>query len=126
MNGQDNLNPRYIKTEVEVKIEAITEEIMRIGMGQTIDQTVGIDNSSGKAEVDTDLGKVTGEVTSEIIPEVSTDKITEENIGITVTGVIVMTEVGIGLEKDHFQEIMAVTELVDQGQDPELVQTRIG
>ena len=39
---------------------------------------------------------------------------------------IATTEVGIGLEKDHSQEIMVVTELgvqviVDQDQDPELV-----
>ena len=83
MEGQDNLNPRYIKTEVEVKIEAITKEIIRLAIGQTIDQTVGIEDSSGKIEVDTDLGKVTGEVTSEIIPEVSADKIAEESIGIS-------------------------------------------
>ena len=36
---------------------------------------------------------------------------------------MVIAEAGIGLERDHFQEIMAVTELevqaiVDQGQDP--------
>ena len=41
------------------------------------------------------------------------------------------TEAGIGLEKDHFQEIMEVTELevqtiVDQGEDPELVPIGIG
>ena len=48
----------------------------------------------------------------------------------TVIGMIVMTEVGIGLEKGHFPEIMAVIELgvqaiVDQGQDLEQVQTGI-
>ena len=58
------------------------------------------------------------------------DKTAEENIGITVIGMIVMTEVGIGLEKGHFPEIMAVIELgvkaiVDQGQDLEPVQTGI-
>ena len=39
---------------------------------------------------------------------------------------IATTEVGKSLEKDHFQEIMMVTEqgvqaIVDQDQDPELV-----
>ena len=59
-NGRtNNLNPRYIKTEIEAKIEAITKEIIRIGIGQTIDQAVGIENSSGKTGVDTYLGKVT-------------------------------------------------------------------
>ena len=60
MEGQDNFNPRYIKAEVEVRIEVITKEIIRIGIGQTIDQTVGIEDSSGKTEVDTDLSKVMG------------------------------------------------------------------
>ena len=58
------------------------------------------------------------------------DKTAEENIEIIVIGMIVMTEVGIGLEKGHFPEIMAVIELglqaiVDQGQDLEQVQTGI-
>ena len=131
MEGQDNLNPRYIKTEVEVKIGAITKELIRIGIGQTTDQTVGIEDSTGKTEVDTDLSKVIEEIISEIIPEDTVDKIAEESIGIIVIEVIAMTEVGISLEKDHFQEIMAVTELgvqavVDQDQDPELVPIGIG
>ena len=42
----------------------------------------------------------------------------------------VMTEVGTGLEKGHFSEIMAMIELeaqatVDPGQDPELAQIGI-
>ena len=115
-----------MKTEVEVKVGALTKEIVRIGIGQTIDQTVGIEDSSGETEVDTDLSKVIGE----IISVVTADKMSEESIEIIVIEMIVMTEVGIGPEKDHFQEIMVVTELgvqaiVDQGQDPELVQTGI-
>ena len=31
---QDHLNPKYIKAEIEVKIEDTTREIMKIGMGQ--------------------------------------------------------------------------------------------
>ena len=58
------------------------------------------------------------------------DKTVEENIEITVIGMIVMTEIGIGLEKGHFPEIMTVIEIgvqaiVDLGQDLEQVQTRI-
>ena len=68
-------------------------------------------NSSGKIEVDTDLSKVIEEIISEIIPEDTVDKITEESIGIIIIEMIAMTEVGIGLEKGHFQEIMVVTEL---------------
>ena len=52
------------------------------------------------------------------------DKTVEENIEIAI-GMTVMTEGGTGLEKGHFPEIMAITELevqakVDPGQDPEL------
>ena len=43
MEGQDNFRPRYIKAEAEVRIEAIAKEIIRIGIGQTTDQTVGIE-----------------------------------------------------------------------------------
>ena len=62
--------------------------------------------------------------------EIMEDKTAEDSIEVTVIEVTVMTEVGIGLEKGHFPEIMAVIELgvqviVDQGQDLELVQTGI-
>ena len=81
--------------------------------------------------MDTDFSKVTKEIISEIIPEVTVDKTAEESIGIIIIEMITTIEVGIGPGKDHFQEIMAVTEqgvqaIVDQGQDPELVQTGIG
>ena len=57
------------------------------------------------------------------------DKTVEENIE-TAMEMTVMTEAGTGLEKCHFPEIMAVTELevqaiVDPGQDPELAQIGI-
>ena len=76
------------------------------------------------------MSKVIGEVISGKIQEIMADKTAEENIEITVIGMIVMSEVGIGLEKGHFPEIMAVIELgvqviVDQGQDLEQVQTGI-
>ena len=63
-----------------------------------------IEGSSGKIEVDIDLSKVIEEITSEIIPEDRVDKITEESIGIIIIEMIAMTEVGIGLEKDHFRK----------------------
>ena len=57
------------------------------------------------------------------------DKTVEENIE-TAIEMTVMTEAGTGLEKGHFPEIMAITELevqaiVDPGQDPELAQIGI-
>ena len=56
------------------------------------------------------------------------EKAAGESIEVTGIEVIVMIEVGIGLEKGCFPEIMTVIELgvqaiVDQGQDLELVQT---
>ena len=81
--------------------------------------------------MNTDLSKVLEEVISEIMPEDTVDKIVEESIGIIVIEMMDTTEVGIGLEKDCFQEFMVVTELgsqaiVDQDQDPELVPIGIG
>ena len=54
------------------------------------------------------------------------DKTVEENSE-TAIEMTVMTEVGTGLEKGHFPEIMTIIELeaqatVDPGQDPELAQ----
>ena len=111
MGGQDNSNPRYIKAEVEIRTEAIAKEIIKIGIGQTADQIVEIEDSSGKTEVDIDLSRVIEEVVFEIIPEDTVDKIVEESIGIIVIEMMATTEAGIGLKKDHFQEIMVVTEL---------------
>ena len=111
MKGQDNLSSRYIKAKVVVRIEARAKEIIRTGIGQATDQTVGIEDSSGKIEIDTDLGKAMEEIVSETTPEGIVDKIAEENIGIIVIEMMATTEVGTGLEKDHFQEIMAITEL---------------
>ena len=96
MEGQDNLNPRYIKSEVDVRIEAIVNEIFRLGIGQTTDQAVGIEESSGKTEVDIDLSKVIEEVVSEIIPEDTVDKTVEESI--IITEMTATTEAGIILE----------------------------
>ena len=57
------------------------------------------------------------------------DKTVEENTEIAIE-MTVMTEVGTGLEKGHFPEIMAIIEpeaqaTVDPVQDPELVQIGI-
>ena len=130
MVEQDNLNLRCIKIEVDVKIGAIIKESTRVDIGQTRDKPAGIEDSLGKTEVDTDLSKVIEEIISEI-PEDTMDKIAEKSIGIIVIGMMAITEAGISLEKDHFQEIMAILELkvqviVDRGQDPELVSIGIG
>ena len=111
MEGQDNLNQRYIKAEVYVRIEAIAKETIKIGIGQTTDQIVEIEDSSGKTGVDIDLSRVIEEVVSKIIPGDTVDKIVEESIGIIVIEMMATTEVGIDLEIDHFQEIMVITEI---------------
>ena len=131
MEGQDNSSPRYIKAEVEVRTETKAKEIIKIGIGQTTDQIVEIEDSSGKTEVDIYLSRVIEEVVFQIIPEDTVDKLVEESIGIIVIEMMATIKAGIGPEKDHFQEIMAVTELevqtiVDQGQDSELVPIGIG
>ena len=104
----------------------MAKEIIRVGIGQTTGQTVGIEDSSGKTEVDTDLSKDIEEVIPEIILEDTVDKTVEGSIGIIIIEMMAITEVEIGLEKDHSQEIMAITELgvqvtVGQDQDPEPV-----
>ena len=77
------------------------------------------------------MSKAIEEIISEITPESTVDKIAEKSIGIIVIEMMVTTEGGIGLEKDHFQETMVVKELgvqavVDQDHDPELVPIGIG
>ena len=61
--------------------------------------------------------------------EIMVDKTVEENTEITI-GMTVMIEIGAGLERGCFPEIMAIIELevqakVDPGQDPELAQIGI-
>ena len=68
--------------------------------------------------------RVIGEVVFGIILEDTVDKPAGDIIGTIVIEIVVIIEIGIGLERDHSQEIMAVMELevqaiVDQGQDLE-------
>ena len=57
------------------------------------------------------MSKVIEGVVSEKIPENTVDRIVEKSIGVIDIGMMVTTEEGTGLERDHFQEIMAVIEL---------------
>ena len=108
MERQDNVNPKYIKVEVEVKIEVTVKEIIRIGIGQIIDEIVETEDNSGKTEAVTDLSKIIGEIISEKIQEIMADKIAQENTDTKIIGIMVMIEAGIGLEKGHFPEVMTV------------------
>ena len=76
------------------------------------------------------MGKVIGEIILGKIQEIMEDKAAEESIEVIIIEVLVMIEEGIGLERGHFLETLTVIELgiqaiVNQGQDPELVQTGI-
>ena len=57
------------------------------------------------------MSKIIEGVVSRIIPEDTLDKIVGENIEIIIIGIVVIAEVGIGLERDHFQGLMVVIEL---------------
>ena len=105
MVESDNLNPKYIKAEVEVRTEAIVKETIRIETGQTTDQVVG------KTEIDLGLSAVIEGAVSEIIPEDTAHRIAEKNTGIIGIEMMVTIEVGTGLKKNCFQEIIAVIEL---------------
>ena len=75
------------------------------------------------------MSKIIGEVILEEMLGVMVDKTVEENIELA-TEMTAMTEAGIGLEKGHFPEIMAIIELevqatVDPVQDPKLAQKGI-
>ena len=59
------------------------------------------------------------------------DKVAEGSIEMIIIGAMAIIEVGIGQEKDQFEETITVTELevqaiVNQGQDPEHVLIEIG
>ena len=75
---------------------------------------IGEFNLTGKAEVDQGMKKIIEEETLEAIQghiRISEERIAQENteviIGMIVT---VQREVGVDLEKDHFQGIIGVTE----------------
>ena len=57
------------------------------------------------------MSKVIEEVVSKIIPEDTIDKIVGKSVGIIILETVAIAEAGIGLERDHFQEIMVVIEL---------------
>ena len=72
------------------------------------------------------MSRVIEEIIFRIILEDTIDKTAGESMEKIIIGIVVIIETGIGLERDHFLEIMVVIELevqaiVDQGQDPEPV-----
>ena len=117
------------------------EEIIKIGIDQIskIEEfSLVVEFSMDKIEVDLGMNKITGmiigedtlEVTSEGIKNLE-DSIIQEDIE-EIIGMKIITEkvVGVGLEKDHIQIIIAegkkgIVVIVDQGEDQEQVQIGI-
>ena len=76
---------------------------------------------------DSDFSKITEGTTFKKALGVIEDKVVEGNID--MIGVMITTEVGIGQEKYHYQEIIAVAEIEAQaivGQDQDLEPVPIG
>ena len=117
---EDLSNPKYIG--VEVKTGLIIREVIRI---EAVGQTVEAEDNMGIIDADKSIETTIFKGT----PEDMEDRIIEESI--EVMGTMNMTEVEIGQEKGHSQEIMATIEIevpviVDQDQDLELVLTGTG
>ena len=86
------------------------EEIVKIGIDQTVE--IGELNLLDKVEVDQSMNKIIG---AEILEAMQDDikilegRIVEENIEVIIgMKTITEKEVGVGLEKDHFQEIIII------------------
>ena len=71
-------------------------------------EIAGIEDNLDKIEVDPDLSQE-GTIL-EIVLEDMVDKIAEGSIKMIIIGVMVIIEVGIGLERDHSQETIMVIE----------------
>ena len=72
-----HLNPKYIKAEEEDKTEVIVKGIIKIGIGQVIDQIAGIEDSLGETEVDPDSSRVKEKTIFKIMFEDIIDKIAQ-------------------------------------------------
>ena len=131
MEQVDNLNHKSTKVEAEEKIEVtMTNTVMTSEATITdIDQIVETEDNIDSTEVGLGTNKIIGEVISEVMPGILTDRIVEESIEI-ITGMKVMTEIGTSLEKGCFLGTLAAIEIgvqatVGPGQDGEPVQTEI-
>ena len=75
-----------------------------------IDQIVETEDSIDRTEVGLDMNKIIGEVISEVMLGILTERIVEESTKI-ITGMKVMTEAGTDLEKGHFPEAITTVEI---------------
>ena len=118
-------NNKFTRVEVEDKTEVIMTDAIIISeaIRINIDQIIETGDHIDWTEVGLGMNKIIGEAISEVMQGILTDKIAQESIGI-ITEMKVMTgaEMGTGLEKGHFQEILVAVErgvqaIVDPGQD---------
>ena len=91
------------------------EEITKIGIDQIVRK--GGFNLTDKAEVDQGMNKIIGEEISEATWDhikISEDRIVEKNIEVVIAmKITVEIEVGVGLEKDHLQEILIIEKTIE-------------
>ena len=119
----DNLNHKFTKAKIEDKTEATMTDAIMISkvIRIDIDQTVETGDSIGKTEVDPGMYRNVGEgileVTRECIISLK-DKTVEESIEMKVMAEV---EIGAGLEKGYFPQILGVIEQATggPGQDQE-------
>ena len=96
----------------------ITEEIIKIDIDQIAE--TGEFSLEDKVEVDQGMNRIIGMIIGEEILEVMQECITilkdrkeEENEEFTGTRIIIEKEVGVGLEKDHFQGMLILEETTE-------------
>ena len=127
--GHSNL--RFVKAKEEDKVEIFmihiimteetskidTDQIVKIGEFSLAD-TVEVGQGANKTIGEEILGATQGHI------KIMEDRIVEENIEVIIgMKITVEREVGVGLEKDHFQEILIIEGMIeaqviaDQGLD---------
>ena len=93
-------------TEVTITDAIMISKTIRTDTGQIVET----EDSTDRTEVALDMNKIIGEEISEVIREALRDKIAGESIEL-ITGMKVMTEDTTDLEKGHFPETTAATEI---------------
>ena len=107
---ENHLSPKYIKVEVltlKVRTEVTIRETIKMGTDLAIDQAVETEDNMDEEVIDPDFSKITeGIIFKKALADIE-DKIVEGSI--EMIGMMVTIEVGIGQEKGHSQENLAVT-----------------
>ena len=107
----DHLKPRYIKAEEEDKTEVIFKGTIRIG-----NRLNNRSNSRDRGQFRHNRGRPRFDKAIEVtIFQDHSRSYSRQNsrgsIGVITIGPVIIIEVGIGLERNHSQETIVVTEL---------------